>query len=197
VATEQLTDDVGSGAYTVGRFDEGESLNEAEPEQAQPAGDEESNVGLLFSGEYTEQPVGAAENDPEQAVTASDSGHSGSAEDLDAVTVQQHPDVRDTLPLGGNPTEYEDVFAINEVDYNETDEVSESGEAVTIEGDTRDDDWETTASDAQQTQDNLEQHEVEGDGVGTEKREQAVGISITDDLTFYRSRHHRVYRSET
>lgn len=197
MATEQLTDDVGSGAYTVGRFDEGESLNEAEPEQAQPAGDEESNVGLLFSGEYTEQPVGAAENDPEQAVTASDSGHSGSAEDLDAVTVQQHPDVRDTLPLGGNPTEYEDVFAINEVDYNETDEVSESGEAVTIEGDTRDDDWETTASDAQQTQDNLEQHEVEGDGVGTEKREQAVGISITDDLTFYRSRHHRVYRSET
>jgi hypothetical protein len=62
--TEQQTDGAGSGAHTVDRFDEGESSNEAEPEQAQPAGDEESTAGLLSGDEHTEQPVGAAEDDP-------------------------------------------------------------------------------------------------------------------------------------
>ena len=187
--TEQLPDDVGSGAHTVGRFDEGESSNETEPEQAQPAGDEEPNAGLLSSDEHTEQPVGVAGDDPEQettAVTASDDGHPGSAEDLDTVTVHEHSDARDTPPLGGNSTEYENVVATNEdheADYNENDQDREPGETVTIEGDARDDDWETTTSDVQQTQDDLEQHEVEGDAVGTEKRKQAVGISIGDDLT--------------
>lgn len=186
--TEQLTDDPGSGARTVGRFDEGESSDEAEPEQARPVVDEESNAGLLSSDEHIEQPVGVAENDPEQGttvVTASDDGHPVSVEDLDAPAVHEHPAVRDTPPLGGNPTEYEDVVATNEdheADYNENDQDSEPGETVTIEGDARDEDWETTASDIQQTQDDREQHEAGGDATGTEKREQALGLSIVDDL---------------
>ena len=186
--TEQLTDDPGSGVQTVGRFDEGESSDEAEPEQARPVVDEESNAGLLSSGEHTEQPVDVAENDPEQgttAVTASDDGHPGSAEDLDAAAVHEHPDVRDTPPLEGNSTEYEDVAATNEdheADYNENGQDSEPGETVNIEGDAGDEDWETTASDIQHTQDDLEQHEADGGATGTEKREQILGISIADDL---------------
>jgi hypothetical protein len=108
------------------------------------------------------------------AVTVSDSGYPGSAEDLDAAAVHEHSDVRNTPPMGGNSTGYEEVVATNEdyeTDYNGNDPDSEPGETVTIEGDTRDGDWETTASDAQQTQNDLEQHEVQHDAVGMEKSE--------------------------
>jgi hypothetical protein len=185
--TEQLTDGAGSGAHTVDRFDEGESSNEAEPEPAQPAGDEESNAGLLSSDEHAGQSVGAAENDPEQgttAGTASDNGHSGPTEYIDAATVHEHSDVHSMPPLGGNSTQYEDVAATNEdheADYNENDQDGEPGETVTIEGDAGGDDWETTTSDVQQSQGDLGQHEAEGDDVRTEKREQAVDIIIADD----------------
>ena len=145
-----------------------------------------------------------AENDPEQeitVVTASDDGHPGSAKDLDAAAVHEHSDVRDTPPLGGDSTEYEDVVATNEdheADYHENDQDREPGETVAIEGDARDDDWETTVSEVQQTQDDLDQREVEGDAAGTERSEQADGINIADNLTpFYRYRHYRAYGIDT
>lgn len=186
--TEQPIDDAGSGAHTVDRFDEGESSNEAEQRQAQPAGDEESNVGPLSDDEHTEQPVGAAENDHEQeatAVTASYDGHPGSAEDLDAAAIHDHSDIRNTPPLGGNSTKYEEVVTTNEdyeADYNENDQDSEPGETDTLEGDAGDGDWATTTFDAQQSPDSPEQHGAEGDAVGTENRKQVVTISIADDL---------------
>jgi len=177
VTTEQQTDDTGSGAHAVDRFDEGESSNEAEPEQAQPAGDEETIAGPLSGDEHTEQLVGVAEGDHEQGTvttTASDNGYPGSEEDLDAAAVHDHSDVRNTPPLGGNSTEYEEVVATNEdyeADYNKNDQDSEPGDTVAIENDARGGDWETTASDAQQIQDDMEQHEVQEDTARTDHRE--------------------------
>jgi hypothetical protein len=180
VTTDQRTDDGGSDAHAVDRSDEGEPLNEPELEQAQPASYEESTAGPLAGDEHTEQPVGVAEGDHEQgttAVTISDNDYPGSAEDLDAAAVHEHSDVRNTSPPGGNATEDEEAVATNEdyeADYNENDPHSELGETVTIQGDTRDGDWERTASDAQQTQDHLEQHEIQHDATGVDKCEQVV-----------------------
>lgn len=188
-AAEQQTDDIGSGVHAVDRFDEGESLNQAEPEWAQP-GDEESSADPLPGGDHTEQPNGVAEDDREQGtttVTISDSGYPGSLEDLDVAAIHEHSDVRNTPPLAGNSTEYEEAIGTNEdyeADYNEDNSDSEPGETVTIEGDARDSNWETTAPDAQKTQDNLEQHEVQRDAVGTDECKQVASITAVDDLTF-------------
>ena len=172
--TEQPTDDAGSGVYAADFFNGGESSNEVEPEQAQPADDERSNPRSLSGDEL----AAAAEDDSEQGtttVTASDDGYPGSAEDLDAAAVHERLNVRNTPPLGGNSTDYGEVIATNdghEADYNETDRNSEPGEAVTIGGD--------TASDVQQTRDDPE---VEGGTEGTDEREQVVHFAIVDDLT--------------
>lgn len=180
VTTEQQTDDAGSGAHAVDRSDEGEPLNELELEQAQPAGHEESTVGPLAGGEHTEQPVVVAEGDHEQgttALTVSDNDYSGSTEDLEVAAAHEYSDGRNTPPLGGNATEDEEAVAINEdyeADYNENDPHSEPGETVTIEGDARDGDWERTTSDAKQAQDHLEQHGIQHDTTGVDKREQVV-----------------------
>jgi len=189
VTTEQRTDNAGSGIHSVDRFDEGESSNEAEPERVQPAGDEDSIAGPLSGDEHTEQPVGVAEGDREQGTataTASDDGYPGSGEDPDAAAVHDHSDVRNPPPLGGNSTEYEEVAATNEdyeADYNENDQDSDPGEKVAIGNDARGGDWETTTSDAQQTQDDLEQHEIQGDAARMDNCEQMVCITIADDLT--------------
>ena len=185
---EQQTDGAGSSVHVVDRFDEGESSNQVEPEWAQP-GDEESTAGPLSGDEHTEHPDGVAEDDREQrtgGTTVSDNGYPVSAEDLDTAAIHEHSDVHTTPPLGENSTEYEEVVATNEdyeADYNEDDPDSEPGEAVTIEGDARDGDWETTASDAQQTRDDLEQHEVQHEATGMGEREQVVHIAVTDNLT--------------
>lgn len=129
------------------------------------------------------------EGDHEEGTTAaavSDSGYPGAAEDLDATAVREHSDARGIPPLGGNPAKYEEAVATNEdyeADYNENDPDSEPGETVTIEGDTRDGDWETAASDAQQTQDDLGQHELQDDADGMANGEQVPRITITNDLT--------------
>jgi hypothetical protein len=172
----------------VDRFDEGESLNDTEPEQVQPAGDEESTVGPLSGDEHIEQPVGVVESDREQGTAAligSDEGDPEQTEDPDAAAVHEHSDPK-TPPLGGNSTEYEEVAATNEdyeADYNENDQNSEHGETVAIEGDARDVDWETTVSDAQNIQDDLEQHEGQDYAGGTDECEQVVRIVSADDLT--------------
>lgn len=185
--TQQQADDAGSGAHTVDRFSEGESSNGAEPERAQPD-NEETAPDLLPSDEHTEQPVGVVEGDHEQeteTVTVSEGGHPGSTADLDTAAIHEHFDVRNTPPLGGNSTEYEEVVATNEdfeAHYNEGDPDSEPGETVTIQGDAIDGDWETT-SNAQQTQDDLEQHEVRGDSVGVDKRAVVRRVVVANELT--------------
>ena len=185
---QKQTDDADSGAPAVDRFDEDESSNEAEPGEAQPAGDEEHTTGL-FSDEHTEQPVGVVEGDREEGstdVTVSDSGYPGSTEDLDATAVHEHPDVHNTPPLGGDSTGHEEVVATNEdseADYNENGPNSERGETVTIEGDARDGDWEPAASDAQQAQDDLGQHEAQHNAAAIDKGEQVPCSTSTDDLT--------------
>ena len=187
--TERQSDDVDSGVPAVDSLHGGESSNEAELEQVQPADDEESTADPLLGEEDTEQPVGTAEDDRDQgtaAATALDSGYPGPTEELDATAVHEHSDNRNTPPLGGNSTEYEEVAVTNEdyeADYNETEKDSEPGETVTIESDARDGDWETTASDPQHAQDDLEQHEDQHDVVGADKREQVVCITAADDLT--------------
>ena len=189
MTTEQQTEDAGSGALAVDRFDEGESSNEAELGQAQPAGDEEPTTGPLSGDEHTERPVGVVEGDHEEGttvVTVSDSGYLGPAVDLDATAALENSNVRDTPPLGGTSTEYEEADATNEdyeADYNEIDPGSEPGETVTIEGDARDGDWETAASDAQHTQDDLGQLELQHDAAGVDKGERVIHITITNDLT--------------
>ena len=186
---EQQTDDADSSAPAVDRFDEGESSNEAEPGQAQPAGYEEPTTGPLSGDEHTEQLVGVVEGDHEEGttvVTISDIVYPGSAEDLDTTAVHEHSDVHNTPPLGGNSTEHEEVIANNEdyeADHNENDPDNEQGETVAIEGDARDGDWETAASDAQQTQDDLGQHELQPDAAGVDKGEQVPRITVPDDLT--------------
>ncbi|KAF9653145.1 hypothetical protein BDM02DRAFT_3183100 [Thelephora ganbajun] len=188
---EQQTDDVGSGTRAVDRSDEGESSNEVESEQAQPADDEEYTTGPLSGDERTERPVSVAEGDHGEgtaAVTVSDSGYPGFAEDLNTAVVREHSDDRNTLPLGGNSAECEEVVATGEdyeANHNENDEDSELEETVAIEGDVRDGDWETTASDPRHTQDDLEQHEGQDDAAGMVKREQAVRITTADDLTLH------------
>lgn len=187
--TEQQTGDAGSGAHVVDRFDEGKSSNETEPEWVQP-GDEGSTAAPLPGGEHTEQPDGVVEDDREEGtktVTVPDSGHPGSVEDLDAAAAQEHSDVYDT-PLGGNSTEYEEVVATNEdydADYKEDDPDGEPGEAVAVEGDARDEGWETTAPDAQETRDGIEHHEVQRDTVGVDEREhrRVLRITTADGLT--------------
>ena len=186
--TEHPTDDAGPDVHTVDHFDEGELSVEVEPEQAQPAGDEEYDVGPLSGDEHTERPAGVAEGDPERGaatVTASDNGDPGSAEDLDASAVHEHSDVHDTQPLGDS-ADYGEVAVTDqdyEADYNENGQDSEFGETVAIEGDARDGDWETTVSEVQQTHDDLEQHEGEADAAGTDKCEEMVHITIADGLT--------------
>ena len=186
---EQQTDGAGSGVHAVDRFDEGESSYEAQPEQGQPAGDEESTADLLSGDEHVEQPVGVTEDDRERgttALTASDGDHPGSVENFDATAVHGYSDVRNTPPLGGNSTEYEEAATINEdyeADYDENDQGSEAGETVTIEGEARHGDWETIASDAQQTRDDPEQHEDQHNTTGVDKREQVVRIAFTCGLT--------------
>lgn len=186
---EQQTDDADSGAPAADRFDEGEPSAEAEPGQAQPAGDEEPTTGPLSGDEHTEQPVGAVEGDHKEGatvVTVSDNGYPGSVEDLDATAAHENSDVHNTPPLGGNLTEREEVVATNEdyeAEYNENDPNSEQEETATIEGDARDGDWETTAPDAQQIQDDLGPHEFQRDATEVDKGEQAPRITTTDDLT--------------
>lgn len=187
VTTEQQTDVPGPAVHAIDRSGEGESSNDVEPEQAQPADDEESTVGPLSGDECTELPVGVVESNRAQGtavVTDSDNGHPGPAEDLDAAAAHDHPDHRNTPLLGENSTEYEEVVTPNEdyeADYNENDQDSEHGEPVAIEGYARDADWETTASDTQHTQYDQEQHEY--DAAGTDKCGQTVRILSTDDLT--------------
>jgi len=187
--TEQQTDEADSGAPAVDRFDESESSNEAEPGQDQPAGDGEPTTGPLPGDEHTEQPVGVVEGDHEEGTTVvvvSDSGYPGSAEDLDATAVREPSDVHNTPLLEGDLTEHEEVVETNgdyEADYNGNGPDSEQGETVTIEGDTRDGDWETAAFDAQQTQDDLGQHELQRDTAGVDKGEQVPSAATTDDLT--------------
>ena len=187
---EQQTDDADSGAPAVDRFGEGESSNEAEPGQAQPAGDEGPTTSPLPGDEHTEQPIGVVQGDHEEGTTVvavSDGGYPGSAEDLDTAAVREHSDVHNAPPPGGNSTEYEGVVATNEdyeAYYNGNDPDSDQGEAVTIEGDTREGDWETAASDAPQTQDDLGQHGLQHDAAGVDKGERAPSVTTTtDDLT--------------
>lgn len=181
--TEQQTDDAGSATHAVDRFDEGESLNDTEPEQAQPAGDEESTVGPLSGDETTEQPIGVAEDGHDHgtsAATGSDSGYPGPTEDPDATAVHEHSYDFNTPPSGGNPAGYEEVVVTNEdyeADYNENDQDSEHGELVAIEGDARDVDWETTASYAQHTQDEPEQHESQDDAGGTDNHPSTIDVT--------------------
>jgi hypothetical protein len=185
VTDEQQTDDPGSASHAVGHFGEGESSNDAEPEQAQPADDQVSTVGPLSGDECTEQPIDTVEDDREQGVatvTDPDNGYPGPAGDLDAAAIREHSDDRNTPPLGENSTEYEEVVAANqgdESDYNENDQDSGHGETVAIEGDTKDDDWATTAPDAQ----HLESHKDQDDADETDRCEQAARIVSTDDLT--------------
>lgn len=185
---EQQTDDADSGAPAVDRFDEGESSNEAELEQTQPAGDEEPATGPLPGDERTEQPAGVVGDHEEgtTVVTVSENGYPAAAEDLDATAAHEQSDAHETPPLGGNLTDHEEVPATNEnyeAEYNENDPDSDQGETVTIEGDAREGDWETAASDAQQTQDDLGQHELQRDAAGVDKGEQVPRITTADDLT--------------
>ena len=183
--TEQPTDGAGSDAYTVDHFDGGESSDEAEPEQARPAGDEESDTGQLLGDEHTEQLAGVVENDPEHrtAAATADGGHPSPAVDLGATNVHEYSDLHDLPLLGDKTTESEEAVVANEfyeADYHQNEQDSEPGGTPTIEGGTRGGDLETTASDAQQVQDDL--HD-DGDVLGTEKGEQAAGIDTTDNLT--------------
>lgn len=186
---EQQTDYPGSAGRAIDDFDEGESSHEAEPEQAQPADDEESTVGPLSGDEHTEQPTGAAEDDREPeaaAVTNPDSDYLGPTEGLDAAAAHEHSDDYSPLLFGENSIEYEEAVATNdnyESAYNENDLGGEHGETVAIEGDARFADWETTTPDAQHTQDDLEQHKDQDDAEETDKREQVACVVSADDLT--------------
>ena len=185
--TEQQTDGVGSGVQAVDHFDEGESPNETEPEQAQPAGDEESTAGPLSADEHAEQPVGVVEDDHEQGTavtTDSDSGYPGSAEVPVPSTFHEHIYLRNA-PLGGNSTEYEEVVTTNEdyeADYNGDDPEGELGETVTIEGDARYGGREATVPDPQ-TQGGQEQYETQRDTVVTNKCKQVIRTTAADGLT--------------
>ena len=186
--TEHQPDDPGSAAHAVDHFDEGDSSNDADPEQEQPADDTESTVGPLSGDERTEQPVGVAEEDREQGaaiVANSDGGYPGPAEDPNAAAVHEHPDDHDVAPFGENSTGHEEVVPTNddyESDYNENDQDSVHGDTVAIEGDAGDADWATTTPDAQHTQGNLERHKDQ-DAEEADKREQVTGITSTGDLT--------------
>ena len=185
-AAEQQTDDLGSAAYAADHFDEGESSNDAEPEQTQPADDEESTVGPLSGDERTEQPVGVEDNH-EQAIADLDRGYPRPAEDFDAATLHVPSDDRDAQSFGEILTERKKVTAANEdyeSDYNEVDQGSEPGESVAIEGDARDADWEKSASDAQGTQDYLEQHKDQDDAEEVHEREQVARTIVAGDLMF-------------
>lgn len=185
-AAEQQPGDPGSDPHAVDNFDEGETSNDAEPEQVQPAEYEESTVDPLSGDEGTEQPVGAVEDNREQgsaAVTDSENGYPRPTEGLDTTDAHEHPDDRNTPPLGENSTEYEEVVATNEVyelDNDENDQGSEHGVTVAVEGDTRDADWATTAPDAQHLEWRKDQDDAE-----TDKREQVARVFPTVDLTPY------------
>ena len=182
---EQQIGDPSSPPRAVDNFDEGESSNDAEPEQAQPADDEEATVGPLSGDEYTEQPIGAVEDDHGQgaaAVTDSENGYPGPVEGLDVTAVHEHSGDRFSPPLGENPTEYEEAVTVNEgyeLDDNEIDQGNEHEETVAMEGDARDADWTTAAPDAQ----DLEWHKDQDDVEETDKREQVSRVVSTGNLT--------------
>ena len=186
---EQQTDDLDPTTYAVDYFDEGESSNDAEPEQVQPVDDEESTVGLSSGDERTEQPVGVVEDNHEPGaapVTDSDGGHPGPAEDLDTAAAHERSGDRHTPPLGDNSTGYEEAIATNEdyePDYNETDQASEHEETIVTEGDARNADWATTAPETQHIQDDLQQHKGQDDAEETDKCEHVARAVSADDLT--------------
>lgn len=185
---EQQTNDPGSAAHAAGNFDEGESSNDAEPEQAQPTDDEGSTVGPLSGDECTEKPVGLVEDCREQGatvVTDSDGSYPVPAEDLDAATVHEPSDDHGAPPLGEISTECEKVVVTNEdyeSDLNEIGQGNGHGEIIAIEGDAGDTDWETTAPDVQHTQDYPEQYKGQDDAKETDKREQVTHLVSACDL---------------
>ena len=189
MTTTQHAEDPGPATHTVDLFDKGGLSDDAEPEQAEPENDEESTVGPLSGGEHLEQSVGAVGDDQEPrtaTVTDPNSGSPGSTEDPDPPALREQSDDHNTLPPGKNLIELEGVVATNEdyeADYNESDNDRELAEAVAIEGDVKGADWESTASDAQHTQDGLEYHPYQDDVAGgTDTREQACinpGLLLT------------------
>src|SRR5579872_6500261 len=110
VTTEQ-TAGADTVAHTVDRSDEGESSNDAEPEQVQQAGDGVSAVEPYSSDERPGQPVGAVKDDGEQGTVGSthpENGFPAPTEGLDAAAAHEQPDDHNTSPLGENSTEYEE-----------------------------------------------------------------------------------------
>jgi len=89
--TEHPTDNAGSDTHTVDRSDGDESPDEANPEQARPAGGGKYDVGPLSGDEHTEQPVGVTEGDPEQGTTVVTTIHNGDPGFLDHPGLQLRP----------------------------------------------------------------------------------------------------------